>query len=67
MDELEGIALSEISQRQIPQDLTYMWNLKKGEKTSQKQGRGGLLFSGSPVVKTASQCRGEGSTPGQGV
>ena len=26
---LEGIMLSERSQRQIPYDTTYMWNLKK--------------------------------------
>ena len=26
--ELENIMLSEISQRQIPYDFTYMWNLK---------------------------------------
>ena len=32
MDELEGIELSEISQRQIPHDLTYMRNLKRGKK-----------------------------------
>ena len=35
--DLEGITLSEISQtekeRQIPYDLTYMWNLKKVELT----------------------------------
>ena len=26
--DLEGIMLSEIRQRQIPYDITYMWNLK---------------------------------------
>ena len=27
--DFEGIMLSEIRERQIPYDLTYMWNLKK--------------------------------------
>ena len=67
MDELEGIALSEISQRQIPQDLTYMRNLKRGKKQLTETEKKGILFSGSPVAKTALQCRAEGSTPGQGV
>ena len=31
----EGFTLSEISQRQIPYDLTYMWNLKN--KMKQKE------------------------------
>ena len=30
--DFEGIMLSEISQRQIPCDITYMWNLKKYNK-----------------------------------
>ena len=28
MDGLEGITLSEISERQMLHDITYMWNLK---------------------------------------
>ena len=28
MDGLEGITLSEISERQMLYDITYMWNLK---------------------------------------
>ena len=36
---LEGTMLSEISQRKIPYDLTYMWNLKnkKTKKLIQKE------------------------------
>ena len=32
MDGLEIIILSEVRQRQISYDITYMWNLKKGYK-----------------------------------
>ena len=36
VDELESIALSEINQRQIQHNLTYMWNLKKGGKNTHR-------------------------------
>ena len=36
--DLKGIMVSEISQRKIPYDFIYMWNLKTtNEKTEQKQ------------------------------
>ena len=36
--DLGGIMLSEISQRKIPYDLTYMWNLKT-KQTKQNENR----------------------------
>ena len=35
--DFEGIMLSEIRERQIPYDLTYMWNLKKWTHRNQDQ------------------------------
>ena len=34
---LEDIMLSELSQRQIPYDITYMWNLKNKTKESRNR------------------------------
>ena len=34
---LEDIVLSELSQRQIPYDITYMWNLKNKTKESRNR------------------------------
>lgn len=38
--------LSEISQRQRENDLTYMWILKKKKKTHRKEFRFGVIGSG---------------------
>ena len=40
--ELEGIMLSEISQKQIPYDFTHMWNLRY--KTDEHKGREAKLI-----------------------
>ena len=57
--DLEVIILSEVSQRQISYDITYMWNLKKKKRYRE--------FPGGLVVKTQHfHCHGLGSIPGWG-
>ena len=50
--DLEGIMLSEISQRETLHDFTYMWNLKNKTNEQTQQNRTRLIETGS--------CRGEG-------
>ena len=44
--ELESVMLSKISQRQIPYDLTHMWNLRN--KTNEWRKRGGQTKKQTP-------------------
>ena len=58
MDEPRGHYAKSDRKRQIPYDLTYMWNLEKQNRD----------FPGGPVVKTLlSNAGGAGLIPGQGA
>ena len=41
--DLEIIILSEVRKKQIPYDITYMWNLKKGYKWTYLQNRSRII------------------------
>ena len=56
--DLEGVMLSEISQRQIPYDFSYMWNLKNRQTNKQKKL---LNMENRLVVARGWGVRGEGN------